>query len=194
MSNYIGYKKVDNLKRKANNTGEEITTIGVHKNVKEYTNPNGTYYEQAERITMESVKKSRKMPVKIYTEEEKKALQAQLNPEPVKPKTQPYKRPVEFMNDEQSKEWEKKFPNPVVESEASMEQLVGEFFKDENGDIYRLEGYCAQPTATFVKIGTGERKSGAVGSLLLGGLKHINDPQAQELLGKMLDQVVKSEE
>lgn len=208
MSGYNGYKKSDNARRKSNNTGEEVNTVGVHKNVKEYSpSGQGSFKEQAERVALESKVRSKRMPVKVYSEEEKLALQSQLSPTVSKPV--PTKRPITFMNEEQGEAWKKKFspveeeipmsanesyPYPERRKETELNTLVGEFFRDANGEIWSLESHCAQPTATFVKVGSGERKSGAVGSELLKEFNHIYDRETQEALSFALMQIKLAED
>lgn len=51
------------------------------------------------------------------------------------------------------------------------EQTVGAVFVDEDGVLWQQIMFCAEPTASFIKIGAPEvKKSGAVGSRILSGL------------------------
>lgn len=66
MSNYIGYKTEDNLRRKANNTGEAIDTIGKNQNVKSFSTKPGQMSGK-EQASFEQAKLNRlnkKQPVK----------------------------------------------------------------------------------------------------------------------------------
>jgi hypothetical protein len=76
MSNYIGYKLEDNLRRKATNTGEELESVGQNKNVKAYSTKPGQLSMKAQ-ASLENAKLkclNKKQPVKIYTKEEIEAL------------------------------------------------------------------------------------------------------------------------
>lgn len=70
-SGYKGYTIADNVKRKANNTGE---TTGIHTmdSIKQY---GGSGPNAAAREASEMRRKSKKNPVKIYTKEEIEQLQ-----------------------------------------------------------------------------------------------------------------------
>lgn len=66
MSNYIGYKPEDNARRKANNTGEAIDTIGNNQNVKAISTKPGqmSMKEQAAFEQMKLNRLNKKQPVK----------------------------------------------------------------------------------------------------------------------------------
>lgn len=88
MSNYAGYKPEDNIRRKANNTGDVIETIGQNKNVKSWSSKPGqmTSSQQAQRLAEVARKVSERMPVKIFTDEEKAKLEEEMG---LIPKPQP---------------------------------------------------------------------------------------------------------
>lgn len=44
---------------------------------------------------------------------------------------------------------------------------VGHYFTIDGTDVWEMVSYCEYPTATMLNLKTGERKGGAVGSLLL---------------------------
>ena len=66
MSNYKGYKPEDNARRKANNTGECIDTIGKNQNVKAISTKPGqmSMKEQAAYQQMKLNRLNKKQPVK----------------------------------------------------------------------------------------------------------------------------------
>ena len=66
MSNYIGYKPEDNARRKANNTGEAIDTVGKNQNVKAISTKPGqmSMKEQAAFEQMKLNRLNKKQPVK----------------------------------------------------------------------------------------------------------------------------------
>lgn len=79
------YDPVANAKRKENNTGDSIDTIGRNKNVKEYTSATqGTAKDQAEAVSRKQAKLNAKQPVTTTLSPE---LKAKLEAEANKPKT-----------------------------------------------------------------------------------------------------------
>lgn len=100
MSGYKGYKKSDNVRRKMNNTGEELSDIGPNRKAKSWSTKPGqlSAKNQAEELAVEQSHKNRSMPVRKL-DPSKVESQALLNP---KPKRKPkYKRPVVLMTDEE---------------------------------------------------------------------------------------------
>jgi hypothetical protein len=72
------YNPADNAKRKMNNTGDVLPS-STNSNVKEYTsNVRGTAVQQANKEAREAKRKSKGMPVRIFTPEEKAALAAEM--------------------------------------------------------------------------------------------------------------------
>jgi hypothetical protein len=82
MSNY-GPKKggqytvADNIKRKANNTGDQ-TGFGQNVNTKSYSSKPGQLSAKAQASQEQRKTKKLSGPVKVYSEEEKAALAAQM--------------------------------------------------------------------------------------------------------------------
>lgn len=77
------YDPVANSKRKENNTGQSVDDIGRNKNVKEYTNIQGTAQEQAKAIAAKQAKLNSKQPISTNLSPE---LRAKLEAEANKPK------------------------------------------------------------------------------------------------------------
>jgi hypothetical protein len=72
------YNPTDNIKRKANRTGEELKNVGQNIAVHEYTSATmGTAKQQANKEAKEAKVKNAKQPVKIFTPEEKAKLQTE---------------------------------------------------------------------------------------------------------------------
>ena len=71
MSNYIGYKKEDNARRKANNLGEDS---GISKTMSRTKQWGGSGVDAASREAKKMRQLSKKQPVKIWTKEEIEAL------------------------------------------------------------------------------------------------------------------------
>jgi hypothetical protein len=81
MSNYIGYKPEDNARRKANNTGDSIPTVGKNQNVKCLSTKPGqlSMKEQAAFQQMKLNRLNKKQPVRSmnqFSDDELKAMQA----------------------------------------------------------------------------------------------------------------------
>jgi hypothetical protein len=73
------YNPVDNIKRKKNRTGEVHEDVGQNKAVHQYApTPAGSAKQQADAESKKYKKLNQKQPVKIYTPEEKAALQAKM--------------------------------------------------------------------------------------------------------------------
>lgn len=74
-SGYKGYTETDNIKRKANNTGEDT---GIHSmnRIKQY---GGSGANAAGREAAKMKRKSKKNPVKVYSKEEIAAFNAERN-------------------------------------------------------------------------------------------------------------------
>jgi len=77
------YDPVANSKRKENNTGQSVEDAGRNKNVKEYTNIQGTAQAQAKAIAAKQAKLNAAQPVKTEISPE---LKAKLEAEANKPK------------------------------------------------------------------------------------------------------------
>ncbi len=72
------YNQADNSRRKANNTGD-ILPSSTNTNVKTYTNNvRGTASQQANKEAVVARKKSKAMPVKTFSPEEKAALESKM--------------------------------------------------------------------------------------------------------------------
>lgn len=72
------YNPTDNIKRKANRTGEELDSVGQNKAVHNYTSSTvGTAKQQASAEAKRQKALNAKQPVKIFSEEEKAKLQAE---------------------------------------------------------------------------------------------------------------------
>ena len=75
------YNQTDNLDRKATRTGAVVDGIGPNKAARAYTSSGfGTAAQQAATTAKEQRKLNRQQPVKVFSEEEKRALQAKLTP------------------------------------------------------------------------------------------------------------------
>ena len=71
-----------------------------------------------------------------------------------------------------------------------MENKIGKFFTINGKDLWRLIGYCENPTATFENMITKERKHGAVGSIIINEFKELTLEDKVKLLidlGSILD-------
>jgi predicted RNA-binding protein with PUA-like domain len=68
MSNYIGYRLEDNIKRKANNTGDNHYDCATNTNTKRWTTTGSAMSDHISKVTAREIKKNCK--VKIYTKEE----------------------------------------------------------------------------------------------------------------------------
>lgn len=79
------YNPTDNIKRKANNIGDEIKDIGKNKNVKAYSSKPGqlSAKAQAQLQSAQDKKKSAAMPVKSYSPEELAAMTIERKAKPV---------------------------------------------------------------------------------------------------------------
>src|SRR5690606_23242213 len=42
-----------------------------------------------------------------------------------------------------------------------------DFWLGADGEVWRMVGFCVQPTVTFQRVSDGERRSGATGSLIV---------------------------
>lgn len=72
------YDPTKSIKRKKNRTGEELPDVGQNKAVHEYTSaPMGTANAQAEAEAKKAKKLNAKQPVKVFTPEERAALEAE---------------------------------------------------------------------------------------------------------------------
>lgn len=79
---YKMYDPKDNVQRKQTRTGEVHEDIGQNKAVQQYTSATmGTAKDQATAEAREAKEKNKKQPVKVYTEEEKRALEEQYRKE-----------------------------------------------------------------------------------------------------------------
>jgi 8-oxo-dGTP pyrophosphatase MutT (NUDIX family) len=73
------YNQKDNIQRKSRRTGEVHENVGQNKAAVKFTpSAYGTFSQQADREVKQDKQKSKKNPVKVFTDEEKKALQAKL--------------------------------------------------------------------------------------------------------------------
>lgn len=78
MSNYQGYRLEDNVRRKANNTGESIDGIGKNKNVKSISSKPGQLSAKSQ-VYLEQLKLSRlnkKQPVKTIKDLSQELIRA----------------------------------------------------------------------------------------------------------------------
>jgi hypothetical protein len=89
MSNYEGYLVEDNVRRKMNNTGDAVESVGPNKNVKSYSSKPGqmTASQQAQHIAKVCEKLNRSQECKHFTKEEIDRLNLERGL--VKPKAQP---------------------------------------------------------------------------------------------------------
>lgn len=69
------------------------------------------------------------------------------------------------------------------------EQNMGKFFRDSNGQVYRLIIYCSLPTATMENIVTQHKVSGAVGSPALSEFVLLGE-EAQEITENLAQMLV----
>lgn len=99
MSGYKGYKPEDNIRRKSNNTGEVIDTIGQNQNVKSYSSKPGQLagWEQNDQLEEKNKHRNAKQPVRTLSKEEK----AKVEVPAFKPPKYKYKRPVVLMTDDE---------------------------------------------------------------------------------------------
>jgi hypothetical protein len=73
------YSEKDNAQRKAKNTGEAVENAGKNVNVKSYTTSSSSVNNaRAANEAKRQAKANKKSPVKVFTDEEKKALQAEM--------------------------------------------------------------------------------------------------------------------
>lgn len=71
------YNQTDNINRKATRTGVQHENVGHNRSEQRYTpSANGTFAQQATREAKRDQQKSKQNPVKVYTEEEKRAFAA----------------------------------------------------------------------------------------------------------------------
>ena len=61
------------------------------------------------------------------------------------------------------------------------EDDVGKFFKDSEGNLWRMVIFCSRPTATLEKVGTKERVGGAVGCLNFSDFVKVEESVQREL-------------
>jgi 8-oxo-dGTP pyrophosphatase MutT (NUDIX family) len=73
------YNQKDNIQRKSRRTGEVHENVGQNKAAVKFTpSAYGTFSQQADREAKQDKQKSKNNPVKVFTDEEKAALQAKL--------------------------------------------------------------------------------------------------------------------
>lgn len=75
------YNQKDNMKRKEKNTGESFTDIGKNKNTKKYTTSGASMQGAHEAAEAKRQAIKTKQSTKVYTDEEKKALQEKMGKE-----------------------------------------------------------------------------------------------------------------
>lgn len=74
------YNEKDNINRKSRRVGDVHENVGQNKAAYKYTpSAHGTFAQQADREAKRDKKKSKANPVKVYTAEERAALQAKLD-------------------------------------------------------------------------------------------------------------------
>lgn len=74
------------------------------------------------------------------------------------------------------------------------ETKVGKYFKDKDGNIYQMVSFCAEPTATFQKVGAMPKQIG--GSIYSPNVTQFTQlsEQEQEITQKLYNQFYGMEE